>query len=262
MNTSHLPDGEYLHRLADLADRITLEYYRTELDIDEKVKPGYTFDPVTQADRETELALRAMISETFPTHGILGEEFGAAGDTSIQWVIDPIDGTRPYICGIPVWGTLVGLTQNGHAKIGIMSQPVTGERFWSAGNQSWARWRGNDRLLRSKQNRSMAAAILHTNSPDRYPEFPKIAVGKLRKQTRMTRYGGECYAFAMLAAGQIDICLELALQPYDIVALIPIIEQAGGVVSDLNGDRVEAGGHVLASANPWLHEAALNILNS
>ncbi len=257
-----LPDASFLHGLADAADMVTLSCYRTALAIDEKIKPGYSFDPVTEADRRTEEVLRDLIISAFPGHSIFGEEFGAVGDSTIQWIIDPIVGTRPYLCGLPVWGTLIGLAIDGVSKMGLMTQPVTGERFWSVGDGSWTQWRGVQRALVTKQNRDLSQAIFHTNSPDRYVCHGDIAFDGLRRRTLMTRYGGECYAFAMLAAGQIDLCLELSLQAYDIAALIPIIEGAGGPVTNLSGERVDLGGHVLASANPWLHDQALKVLNA
>jgi histidinol phosphatase-like enzyme (inositol monophosphatase family) len=254
------PPISFFHRLADEASRETLPRFRTPLEISEKFKPGYRFDPVTLADKEAERVLREVISSEYPDHAILGEEFGETGEGPWKWVIDPVDGTRPFLCGIPVWGTLIGLMLEGRGVMGLMSQPFTQERFWADQEGAWAQDLSGTRRMRTRSTADLSRAILHTNSPERYGEFPDVRFESLRNSVQMTRYGGECYAFAMLASGQIDLCLELALQPYDIVALIPIIEQAGGVVTGLTGERAERGGHVLASANEALHERALKTL--
>jgi histidinol phosphatase-like enzyme (inositol monophosphatase family) len=257
----NLPEISFFHRLADAAADVALAHYRKPLEVEEKVKSGYRFDPVTIADKKAEQVIRSLIAAEYPDHAVLGEEFGESGQGPVQWVIDPIDGTRPFICGIPVWGTLIGLTIEGRARMGMMSQPFTGERFWATETEAWTSGTSGSSLLRTKAAGSLASAILHTNSPDRFPDFPNINFARLKDAALMTRYGGECYAFAMLAAGQIDLCLEPSLQPYDIAALIPIIEQAGGVVTDLAGGRAEDGGAVLASANRQLHEEALTLIN-
>jgi len=255
------PQADFLHCLADAADKQTLSRFRTSLRVDTKVKAGYTFDPVTEADREAERAIRAIISAEYPDHSILGEEFGVTGNGPIRWVLDPVDGTRPFICGIPVWGTLIGLTVDGRAEIGMMSQPFTGERFWADESGAWGRGLAGAYALSVRDVGELSQAILHTTSPEPYLGSTKVAFEKLAACVRMTRYGGECYAFAMLAAGQIDLCVELNLQPYDIVAIIPIVEKAGGIVTGFDGGRPEEGGHVLASATVSLHDEALRILN-
>ncbi|WP_018238823.1 histidinol-phosphatase [Ensifer sp. BR816] len=254
------PPVSFLHRLADAASMETLPRFRTTLEVEEKFKPGYRFDPVTLADKEAERVLRELISSEYPEHAILGEEFGETGTGPWKWVLDPVDGTRPFICGIPVWGTLIGLTLEGRSVMGMMSQPFTQERFWADQEAAWAKNVSGTHRMRTRSTTDLSRAILHTNSPERFGEFPDVRFERLRDSVQMTRYGGECYAFAMLAAGQIDLCLELSLQPYDIVALVPIIERAGGVVTGLIGERPEAGGHVLASANEALHERALRTL--
>ena len=252
-------DIEFLHRLADAADAITSTRFRQALEVDTKVKPGFSFDPVTDADRDAELAIREILTATYPDHSVLGEEFGLAGDSRFQWVIDPIDGTRPFLCGIPVWGTLIGLTEDGVATHGLMSQPFTGERFWGGPDGAWTRRGGARHPIRTRAVDDLAGAVLHTTSPEGWPDHLLDGFARLKTATRMTRYGGECYAMVMVAAGQIDLAIEPSLQPYDIVALIPIIEQAGGVVTQLNGERAEAGGPVLISANQGLHEQALQL---
>ncbi len=260
--SGELPSVEFLHELADAADRETMSRFRKPLDIDTKPKQGTSFDPVTEADREAERAIRALIESRFPDHSVMGEEFGTSGDGPLQWVLDPIDGTRPFICGIPVWGTLIGLKVDGYAHMGLMSQPVTRERFWADGANSWLKRDGCVVQLRTSSKDDLQSAILHTTSPELISQHPQFDFKALNDSVRMTRYGGECYAFAMLAAGQIDIIVEFSIQPYDVIAMIPIIEQAGGVMTTVSGGRPEGGGSVVASANPRLHEAALEILTN
>ncbi|MEN0580909.1 histidinol-phosphatase, inositol monophosphatase family [Phytobacter palmae] len=259
-----LPDIAFLHELADAADKQTLPRFRSRLNlhVDTKPKEGYRFDPVTDADREAERAIRALIDARYPDHSIMGEEFGITGSGPLQWVLDPVDGTRPFLCGIPVWGTLIGLTVEGRAHLGMLSQPFTGERFWADGRQSWRSGPQGNAPLTTRKGLSLDQAILHVTSPEPIARFPEVNFAALDDAALMTRYGGECYAMAMLAAGQIDLCLEYALQPYDIVALIPIIEQAGGVVTSLSGGRPEAGGHILAAGCPEVHAQALQRLHS
>ncbi|MCW2480660.1 histidinol-phosphatase [Candidatus Symbiopectobacterium sp. NZEC135] len=259
----NLPDIAFFHTLADAAAEQTLPRYRSaqNLHIGTKPKEGFRFDPVTDADREAERAIRALISAHYPEHAILGEEFGAVGGGDIQWILDPVDGTRPFLCGIPVWGTLMGLLHNGRAVMGMMSQPFTKERFWADGIQSWYRGPYGEQALQTRKNLPLTQAILHTTSPEPIPSHPTVHFQALTQHTLMTRYGGECYAMAMLAAGHIDICVEYGLQPYDIAALIPIIEQAGGIVTTLDGGRPEGGGNIVASGDPQLHQQALAILN-
>lgn len=249
----------FLHQLADLADAQTLSRFRGPIAVEAKHNEGETFDPVTDADRRAEIAMRALIRERFPGHAILGEEYGPEGESDFCWVLDPVDGTKPFICGIPVWGTLIGLTYRGVATHGMMSQPFTGERFWADADAAWYQRGASVEPLRARQV-ALSDAILHTTSPHGYQGGLAEGFKRLQDQVRMTRYGGECYAMVMVAAGHIDLALEPSLQPYDIVALVPIIERAGGAVTRLDGGRPEPGGAVLISGSAALHEQALAIL--
>ncbi|WP_152048081.1 histidinol-phosphatase [Aureimonas psammosilenae] len=254
-----LPDVDFLFRLADAADAETLPRFRRQGAVDNKLEAA--FDPVTEADREAERAIRAVIGETYPTHAILGEEHGAAGEGALRWVIDPIDGTRAFISGIPVWGTLIGLTVEGRARIGIMSQPFTGERFFADGSASYREDRtGRDRN-RVRETTALEEATVFTTTPRLFQGRQRDNFEALEAKARLTRFGTDCYAFAMLAAGQVDLVVEAGLKPYDIVALIPIVEQAGGVITTFAGGRAEDGGDVIAAATPELHRAALEIMN-
>ncbi len=258
-----LPDISFFNTLADAADRQTLPRFRAhgEINIGTKPKEGFRFDPVTDADREAERAIRQLIASRYPDHAIMGEEFGSTGSGPVQWILDPVDGTRPFLCGLPVWGTLIGLLHNGRATMGMMSQPFTNERFWADGNNAWHRGPQGERRLTTRKGTALDQAFVHTTSPEQVERHPQIRFKTLTERALMTRYGGECYAMAMLAAGQIDVCVEFSLQPYDIAALIPIVEQAGGRVTTLAGERAEAGGHVLACGCPRLHQQVLDVLN-
>ncbi|WP_062111798.1 histidinol-phosphatase [Aureimonas sp. AU40] len=256
-----LPDADFLFRLADVAAKETLPRFRQPLLVHNKPREGYTFDPVTEADREAEKAIRRVIEESFPAHAILGEEFGRTGEGDLLWVIDPVDGTRPFICGVPVWGTLIGLTVRGVAQFGIMSQPYTGERFWATPEGAWSDGPLGQRTLQVRDVGGLESATLFSSAPELFKDPLKARFQSLVDQVQLTRFGADCYAFAMLASGHVDICVEPGLQPYDIVALTPLVEKAGGVITTFSGDRPEEGGDVIAAATPKLHEAALRILN-
>jgi len=256
------PDSFFLHKLADAADTHTLPRFKSPLTVSNKNGSESGFDPVTEADIAAEEAIRAIISREFPQHSILSEEFGASGRCNAQWVLDPIDGTRAFLSGMPNWGTLIGFMEDGRAVAGLMSQPFTGERFWADGDGAWSGDLKQRASLRTSRVDDLSMAILHTTSPEYFDEAKRAGFARLSKTVRLTRYGGECYAAAMVAAGYVHLNFEPVLEPYDVVALIPIIEQAGGVITRLDGGRPEIGGPILASANPALHHAALELLNS
>ncbi|KAB0678782.1 histidinol-phosphatase [Aureimonas leprariae] len=254
-----LPTADFLFRLADAADGETLPRFRRAGAVDNK--DASAFDPVTEADRAAERAIRALIEAEYPAHAVLGEEHGSTGEGPFRWVIDPIDGTRAFISGIPVWGTLIGLTVDDRARLGIMSQPFTGERFWADGNASWRSDRTGSAENRVRGTTAIAEAVVFTTTPRLFGGDMLRRFEALEAKARLTRFGTDCYAFAMLAAGQVDLVVEPGLKPYDIAALIPIVEQAGGIVTTFEGARAEDGGDVIAAATPELHAAALDILN-
>ena len=252
--------ADFFRQAAAAAAREGLPRFRTGLTVDNKLDAG--FDPVTEADRAIERALRALIHAAFPGDGILGEEDGAEGlDRDNVWVIDPIDGTRAFISGLPVWGTLMGLTEHGDAVAGMMAQPFTGELFF--GDETGAHYEGpgGARRLSTRKTGSLAEASLFTTSPALYEGAKRACYDALERAVRLPRYGTDCYAFAMVAAGHADMACECGLKPYDIVGLIPIIEQAGGIVTRWDGGPAETGGDILASGNPDLHAQALALLN-
>lgn len=251
---------EFLDELAEASGAAILPFFRTQMTVTDKSGPG-AFDPVTEADRAAELVIRRKIQVRFPDHGILGEEFGSdRTDAEFVWVIDPIDGTRAFICGLPVWGTLIGLKRNGSPVLGLMHQPYTGERFYGDGGRAWMRGPRGERPLMARKTSDLAEAIIMTTTPALFTDGKRAAYDRLESQTRLARYGTDCYAYAMLASGHVDLVVETGLQPYDIVALIPIIEGAGGVITDWSGGTASEGGDIVASANQQLHEKALRIL--
>jgi len=253
------PSPEFFRRLARAAAAETLPRFRQGGDVINKYQTG--FDPVTEADRAAEQAIRAIISAEFPDHGIVGEEFGTQkSDSRYNWVIDPIDGTRSFICGLPLWGTLVGLTLDGRAVAGMMAQPFTGELFYADGNGSSYEGPDGKRSLGVRRSSSLAEATLCTTSPWLFNETRRPLYNRVEAAVRLARYGTDCYAYCQLAAGNVDLVIESGLNSYDIVALIPIIEQAGGIITTWTGERAENGGDIVAAATPELHAQAMALL--
>jgi myo-inositol-1(or 4)-monophosphatase len=253
---------ETAHDLADASGKALLKHFRRRIAVDNKAGAG-GFDPVTEADRMAERAIRKRLAALHPEHGILGEEMGAtAGTSPYTWVIDPLDGTRAFITGMPLWGTLIGVMHEGRAEVGLMDQPYTRERVWATA--SAAHWRGTDgrvQRIRTAPCARLEEARLTTTSPDMFAAgYEGEAFAQLRAKARLTRFGGDCYGYCLLAAGHIDVIIEAGLQSYDIVALIPIIERAGGRVTAWDGGRAEAGGRILACGDPRLHETLLKRL--
>jgi myo-inositol-1(or 4)-monophosphatase len=262
MTRQILPDVTFMQRLAAAAAAETLPLFRSSAFVDNKQDGG--FDPVTAADRDAEAAIRAVIEETYPDHGIIGEEHGAVRESASHvWIIDPIDGTRAFISGLPVWGTLVGLRVDGVATAGFMSQPFTGEFFVADGEKSML-LRGGDAPVRlsTRKHQALSDATIFTTTPALFGTGAKRdAWNRLENEAKLARYGCDCYAFAMVAAGFVDIVIDPGLNAYDIAALIPLIEQAGGLVTTLEGGNAVGGGDIIAAATPALHEAALDIFN-
>jgi len=243
------------------AGPIALEYFRKPIAVDDK-RHGDYYDPVTEADRRVEACIRERLLEAFPTHRILGEEHGDTGEGSTYWIIDPIDGTRSFISGMPTWGILLGLVVEDRPVIGIVHQPFTGET-WLADPEGGARLRrdGCVTRLRTRADATLADAVIYSTHPTMFqPPALLERYQRLSGRCRLQRWGGDCYAFALVAQGTIDVMVDASLMPYDILPLVPIIEAAGGVVTDLNGRTPLAGGTVIAAANPELHAAALAIM--
>ncbi|ACK52159.1 histidinol-phosphate phosphatase [Methylocella silvestris BL2] len=255
----------FVERLSEIACETILPFFRTALGAADK-NVGGAFDPVTEADHAAEAAMRRLIMTTFPSHGIIGEEFGSIrSDAEFVWVLDPIDGTKSFIAGLPTWGSLIGLLHNGAPTYGVLVQPFTRERF--IGDGGGAVWRGPgqggelvERKLTTRLCDSFAEATLLTTSPLLYTEDKLAAFRRVEAVVRLSRYGGDCYAFAMLAAGHVDCVIESGLKTYDIAPLIPIIEGAGGVVTDWAGGSAVQGGDIVATGCAQLHVRALKLL--
>jgi len=253
---------DFAHALADISGKAILPYFRKPITVTNKAGVS-AFDPVTAADRAAERAIRKAILARFPDHGIVGEEFAAvAGSSRYRWLIDPIDGTRAFIMGSPLWGTLLGLMDGSEPVLGLMDQPFTGERFWS--DRRGARWRGPQRKARRITTRACARlgdAILTSTHPEMFRAGEEAArFDAVRARVRMTRYGGDCYGYCLLAAGYVDLVIETSLKPYDIMPLVPIIEAAGGIVTTWDGTPATDGGRIVAAGDRRVHQEALAIL--
>jgi myo-inositol-1(or 4)-monophosphatase len=246
--------------LAAAAAREILPYFRTRPGMDNKLASG--FDPVTAADRGAERAMRALIEATFPDHGIVGEEYGGRPARSpFTWILDPVDGTRSFVCGMTSWATLVGLTHDGQPMVGVMHQPYVGETFVGSPDGSMLKHSGNSTRLVASSTARLPEAIATTTAPHLYrSERQQRFLAALRSAVRFMRYDGDSYFFCMLAAGQIDLALDAGLEAYDIAALIPIIEGAGGVVATWDGGPAVHGGDILAAANRDLFDQASALL--
>jgi myo-inositol-1(or 4)-monophosphatase len=252
--------GAFIDQLATVSGDAIRPFFRTSLGVEDKSRGG-AFDPVTAADRAAEHAMRTMIREKFPTHGIIGEEFGPErADAEFVWVLDPIDGTKSFISGMPAWGTLIALTRAGQPVYGMVHQPFIGERF--SGDCRGAAYRGpaGNRALMVRPCATLAEAVLYTTSPRLMNAADRACFAKVEEVVRLSRYGGDCYSYCMLAAGHVDLVIETELKPHDVAALIPIISGAGGVVTTWSGGSPEAGGRIVAAGDRRIHAAALLFL--
>ena len=250
----------FVNELASVSGETILPFFRTALTVEDKGRSG-SFDPVTAADHAAETAMRTLIRRTFPDHGIIGEEYGKErADAEYVWVLDPIDGTKSFITGMPAWGTLIALTRFGEPVFGVMNQPFTRERF--SGDGGAARYRGpaGERALRVRSCSGLSEAVLFTTSPRLMNGADRATFGRVEDAVRLSRYGGDCYAYCMLAAGHVDLVIETELKPYDVLALIPIIMGAGGVITTWEGDTPNAGGRIIAAGDKRVHAAALAML--
>jgi myo-inositol-1(or 4)-monophosphatase len=251
----------FVDQLASVSGETILPFFRTALSIENKSIAG-GFDPVTAADRAAEVAMRTLIKKSFPAHGIVGEELGTErAEAEYVWVLDPIDGTKSFICGLPAWGTLIALTRRGEPIYGMMHQPFTREHF--TGDGSAARYRGpaGDRALRARPCAALREAVLLTTSPLLMRDADRLCFQRVEQAARLSRYGGDCYAYCMLAAGHIDLVIETELKPYDILALIPIVEGAGGVVTTWDNGPATDGGRIIAAGDKRVHAEAMRVLN-
>lgn len=252
---------EFALELAEVSAREILPFFRKDIPVD--VKASVVWDPVTEGDRAGERVMRAMIEERYPDHGIHGEEYGLkASRSGLTWVLDPVDGTRAFISGMPTWATLIGLNYEGKPKVGVMNQPFVGETFHGNPDGAWSRHQGTLRKISTRPARPLAQATFTTTAPELYrSDAEKNVLKRLSQATRLTRYGGDAYFFCVLAAGQIDLALDAHMEPYDIAPLIPIIEGAGGIVTTWERGDAAKGGNVIAASSKVLHEEALRLIN-
>ncbi|MEP0519387.1 MAG: histidinol-phosphatase [Hyphomicrobiales bacterium] len=265
-----------IQTLARVSADIILPYFRSPIDVENKLATrssaeSKAFDPVTFADKNAETALRKVINQTYPDHGILGEEFGGENlDANYVWVLDPIDGTRAFISGLPLWGTLIALCYKGRPILGAMIQPFLNEIFVGGDDNSWLSAIDDStkcQALETSSKTNLDECIIFTTEPTLFEQTERAQYDLLEKNCQLHRYGLDCYGYSMVGAGFGDLTVEAGLQIYDIAALVPLIEAAGGVVTDWQGNPVEGLVHdtrlqVLASANAELHKKALDILNA
>ena len=255
---------EFAELTARAAGKAILPHFRASLDVADK-GGARGYDPVTVADRAAERVIRTRIKQAYPDHGIRGEELGRReGVSSYTWVVDPIDGTRSFILGLMHWATLIALNHGGRVVAGVAHQPYIGESFVAVagGMAEWRRGRER-RRLRTRRCRSLAAAVLACTDPKMFTTArERAAFRRVSDRVRLTRWGGDCYAYCLLAMGLIDVVIESSLQAYDIQALIPIVEGAGGVVTAWDGQGCEEGGSVVACGDPLLHRTVLRCLRS
>ena len=247
--------------LADAARAATLLHFRSE-GLSAENKEVARFDPVTVADRLSETRMRAILARRRPQDGILGEEFGSnEGTSGLTWVLDPIDGTRGYLAGTPTWGVLISIRDAGGPIYGLIDQPYIGERFEGGFGRSAMTGPLGARALGCRAARPLSAAIVFTTFPEIGTAEERGAFRRVAEQARLVRYGMDCYAYALIAAGQIDLVIEAGLQAYDVQAPIAVIEAAGGIVTDWQGRPCADGGQVLAAANRAVHAEAMALLN-
>jgi myo-inositol-1(or 4)-monophosphatase len=252
----------FVDQLASVSGETILPFFRTALSIEDKGQGG-SFDPVTAADHAAEAAMRALIRKTFPDHGIIGEEAGSERESAeYVWVLDPIDGTKSFIAGMPTWGTLIALTRFGEPVFGMMNQPFVRECF--SGDSGAAHYRGpaGKRDLRVRPCPTLAEAVLFTTSPLLMNDTDRRIFTRVEEAVRLSRYGGDCYAYCMLAAGHLDLIIETELKPYDVLALVPIIAGAGGVITTWEGGSPYAGGRIVAAGDRRVHAAAMALLQA
>jgi inositol-phosphate phosphatase/L-galactose 1-phosphate phosphatase/histidinol-phosphatase len=242
--------------LADAAGAAVRPYFRQPLRVEDKPDRS----PVTAADRAAEAAMRGLIEARFPGHGIIGEEFGRVReDAELVWVLDPIDGTKSFISGVPLFGTLIALCHRDRPILGIIDQPISRERWIGAAGQPS---RFNGTAIRCRACAGLAAATVFATSPDMFRGGNAAAFARVSGAAKLTRYGADCYAYGLLALGFVDLVVEAEMKPYDFCAMVPIVEGAGGIATDWQGKplNLDADGRVLIAGDRRAHDAALALL--
>lgn len=248
-------------QLADAARAETLTRWESGVSIDNKAASGW--DPVTEADRGAERVMRELILAAHPDHGVDGEEFPfRAPEGPWTWSLDPVDGTRSFVCQLPTWVTLIALLQEGEPVLGVIDAPCLGERYVGCGSEARLVRDGRASILRTSTCISLAEARLSTTDPYMFANARYDGFQKLRQRAKMTRYGFDGYAYARLAAGSLDLVVESGLKTYDYNALVPVVRAAGGVFGDWSGGQDFTGGHVVAAATQQLYDAAVELLSA
>jgi len=247
--------------LADAARPIALRYFRAGgQNLENKLDTG--FDPVTAADRGIETAMRAILAKRRPDDAIEGEEFAAvSGSSGLTWVLDPIDGTRGFISGTPTWGVLIAVGPDTGPWLGIIDQPFTGERFSGAFGSAELTHQGTSRPISVRPCAALSEATLFTTFPEVGSKAEERAFRRVSDKVRLTRYGTDCYAYALVAAGQVDLVIEAGLNSYDIQGPLAVVQNAGGIVTNWQGGPAHRGGQAIAAGDPDVHAAALELLN-
>jgi len=249
------------HDMADAARAVILPLFRTGLVSENKDADG--FDPVTEADRAAERAMRDLLAQLRPDDAVLGEEYGEnAGTSGLQWVLDPIDGTRGFISGTPTWGVLVSVRDAGGPLYGLIDQPYIGERFEGGFGVAQVTGPMGTAPLATRAERDLSRATLLTTFPEVGSAVEGRSFHAVAERARLTRYGMDCYGYALLALGQVDLVIEAGLSAYDIQAPIAVIQAAGGIVTDWQGGPAHDGGRVIAAANAQIHAEAIAILQA
>ena len=246
----------FADELADASGEIIRRYFRRPIAVDEKRDRT----PVTIADRSAERAMRRLIARRFPDHGIVGEEFGRDdAEADYVWVLDPIDGTKSFVAGVPLFGTLIALAHRGRPVLGVIDQPISRERW--IGARGWPTLL-NGKRVKSRACRSLGQATLYATSPDMFRGREATAFARLKARVKLARFGADCYAYALLASGMIDLVVEADLKPYDFMALAPVVEGAGGTITDWHGEELtlDSGGRVIAAGDAGLAKKARAVL--
>ena len=251
---------EFSNFLADNARKISLKYFKKKLKIISKEKN--IFDPVTIADITIQKKINRLISNRYPDHSILGEEESIIRESDYEWCIDPIDGTKSFIQGVPLWGTLISLAKNNKIILGIADIPALDERYIGYSNKSFKVVKGKKYNLKVNNNSEINDCVLNTTSPYVFAnQSDQKSFEKVSKKVKSTRLGGDCYSYCLLADGLVDIVIESGLKPWDIRALEPIIVNAGGMLKTWNKEEVISGGRIIACNNKKLYNKVLNVIN-
>jgi myo-inositol-1(or 4)-monophosphatase len=250
----------FAHRLADASGAVIRPFFRQRIEVIDK--GAAIFDPVTAADKGAEEAIRAIIAREHPGDGILGEEFGETkGTNARRWVLDPVDGTGAFINGRHEWGSLIALEESGVPVLGILDQPVLGERFVGVNGKTELHFADTVTRLNVRACADLSEAVLCATHPYAYfGGAERAAFERVEASVRMSRFGGDCYVFGLLAMGFADLIIESTFKRWDVAALIPIVEGAGGIITDWRGGQDYEGGRTLAAGDARIHAAALSML--